>query len=196
MDGKRPAPDDARYGYPGTIKRQQTVLDNWDGETRRPIDDTTPEYHRYTIAWICALPTELVAAEAMLDEKHDALPSYASYGSTYTVDTNTYTLGSIEGHNVVITCLPADQYGTNNAANVVTNLIHDDPAIHYGAIASGNQVMKSATERDIAARTLDVVCFEMEAAGIMDILPCLPIRGVCDYADSHKNKAWQSTGIA
>lgn len=31
----------------------------------------------------------------------------------------------------------------------------------------------------------------MEAAGLMNILPCLIIRGICDYADSHKNKRWQ-----
>jgi hypothetical protein len=26
----------------------------------------------------------------------------------------------------------------------------------------------------------------------MNSLPCLVIRGVCDYADSHKNKQWQA----
>ena len=31
----------------------------------------------------------------------------------------------------------------------------------------------------------------MEAAGLMDQLPCLVIRGICDYCDSHKNKHWQ-----
>ena len=25
----------------------------------------------------------------------------------------------------------------------------------------------------------------------MNIFPCLMIRGICDYADSHKNKKWQ-----
>jgi nucleoside phosphorylase len=32
------------------------------------------------------------------------------------------------------------------------------------------------------------LCFEMEAAGLMLDFPCVVIRGVCDYADSHKNK--------
>jgi nucleoside phosphorylase len=36
-----------------------------------------------------------------------------------------------------------------------------------------------------------VLCFEMEAAGLMNSFPCLIIRGICDYADSHKNKKWQ-----
>ena len=36
-----------------------------------------------------------------------------------------------------------------------------------------------------------VLCFEMEAAGLMNDFQCLVIRGVCDYADSHKHKQWQ-----
>jgi nucleoside phosphorylase len=68
--------------------------------------------------------------------------------------------------------------------------------IHYGAIASGNQVMKHGTTRDNVARELDLICFEMEAAGPMDIIPCLPIRGICDYSDSHKNKEWQRHAAA
>ncbi|KAI3573641.1 hypothetical protein IWW34DRAFT_753894 [Fusarium oxysporum f. sp. albedinis] len=72
----------------------------------------------------------------------------------------------------------------------------DDPRIHYGAIASGNQIMRSGTQRDNIARRLEVICFEMEASGIMDILPCLPIRGVSDYSDSHKNKEWQRYAAA
>ena len=252
----------------------------------------------------------------MLDVTHEPLEIYQQ-------DNNTYVLGSIGNHNIVIACLPAAQYGTNNAANVVTNLTRTflyiraglmvgigggvptkvdmrlgdivvgtrvtqcdigkvvgdgelkrtgtsryphqllgtavsslrskyeldgtlipsildellvdhseylrpasedllfsplynhisleqncdrcdrlelvprsirtskDPEIHYGAVASGNQVMRSATERDRLARDLDVLCFEMEAAGLMDVLPCLIIRGICDYSDSHKSKGWQ-----
>jgi nucleoside phosphorylase len=64
--------------------------------------------------------------------------------------------------------------------------------VHYGTIASGNQVIENATERDRISAELDgVLCFEMEAAGLMDNYPCLVIRGICDYADSHKNKQWQ-----
>jgi nucleoside phosphorylase len=64
--------------------------------------------------------------------------------------------------------------------------------IHYGIIASGNQVMRDAAERDrVSAELGSVLCFEMEAAGLMNNFPCLVIRGICDYADSHKNKRWQ-----
>lgn len=67
----------------------------------------------------------------------------------------------------------------------------EDPVIHYGNIASANQVMKDATIRDRIANEQDVLCFEMEAAGLMNTFPCLVIRGICDYSDSHKNDEWQ-----
>ncbi|KAJ5291436.1 hypothetical protein N7478_000687 [Penicillium angulare] len=67
----------------------------------------------------------------------------------------------------------------------------DDPVIHYGLIASGNKLMKNALIRDRLAAEKDVLCFEMEAAGLINTFPCLVIRGICDYSDSHKNKEWQ-----
>jgi hypothetical protein len=70
------------------------------------------------------------------------------------------------------------------------------PVIHYGLIASGNQVMKHAPTRDKLAEELGIMCFEMEAAGLMDNFPCLVIRGICDYADSHKTKRWQKYAAA
>ncbi|KAH0430099.1 nacht and ankyrin domain protein [Colletotrichum camelliae] len=47
----------------------------------------------------------------------------------------------------------------------------DNPAIHFGLIASGNQVIKNAQMRDRLAAE--------------------KVRGICDYSDTHKNKAWQ-----
>ncbi|KAK2616530.1 hypothetical protein QQS21_000573 [Conoideocrella luteorostrata] len=67
----------------------------------------------------------------------------------------------------------------------------DDPDIHYGLIASANCLMKDASIRDKLSAEKDVLCFEMEAAGLMNHFPCLVIRGVCDYSDTHKNKEWQ-----
>jgi nucleoside phosphorylase len=70
--------------------------------------------------------------------------------------------------------------------------IEEEVVVHYGTIASGNQVMRSAAERDkVSADLGGVLCFEMEAAGLMNSFPCLVVRGICDYADSHKNKRWQ-----
>ncbi|PWY70883.1 WD domain protein [Aspergillus sclerotioniger CBS 115572] len=71
----------------------------------------------------------------------------------------------------------------------------DDPAIHYGLIASGNRVIEDTIFRDKLAADKDVLCFEMEAAGLMNHFPCLVIRGVCNYADSHKSKEWQGWAV-
>ena len=74
---------------------------------------------------------------------------------------------------------------------------HDtEPQIHYGTIGSGNAVIKDATKRDQLRKDLGVLCVEMEAAGLTDELSCLVIRGICDYADSHKNKRWQPYAAA
>ncbi|KAF2001475.1 purine and uridine phosphorylase [Amniculicola lignicola CBS 123094] len=69
----------------------------------------------------------------------------------------------------------------------------EEVVVHYGTIASGNQVMRDGCTRDRLSSELGgILCFEMEAAGLMHNFPCLVIRGICDYADSHKNKAWQA----
>lgn len=65
------------------------------------------------------------------------------------------------------------------------------PAIHFGGLASGDQVIKSAFYRDHIARQEDVIGFEMEGAGLWDTIPTIVVKGVCDYADSHKGKDWQ-----
>jgi nucleoside phosphorylase len=65
------------------------------------------------------------------------------------------------------------------------------PHVHYGPIASGNQVVKSAEKREFLRQSYGVYCIEMEAAGVIPTLPSLVIRGISDYADSHKNNRWQ-----
>jgi nucleoside phosphorylase len=285
----------------------------------------------YTIGWICAIPTEYVAAQSFLDEEHDGLESKAP------TDNNDYTLGKIGRHNVVIAVLPDGEYGISSAATVARDMVHsfpnvrlglmvgigggapsekhdirlgdivisapregrggvfqydfgktvqeqdfeptgflnqlptslrtalsglsalyerkghqleksindalekyprmqkkysrpdpssdvlfksnfvhsrgcvdvcskdsecivsrrqrtaddDNPAIYHGLVASANQLMKDAQIRDQLAREYGVLCFEMEAAGLINHFPCLIIRGICDYSDSHKNKLWQ-----
>lgn len=290
--------------------------------------------HRdYTIGWISALPLEMAAAKAMLDETHGSLPTPDS-------DHNTYHLGEIGHHRIAIACLPAGVYGITSAAVVASQMLatfpcikfgllvgvgggvpnettdirlgdvvvskptdkcpgvvqydygkslangvfqrtgmlnnppqlllravsnmqadhmlapsrlvahlakaskaypllrpsftypismrdvlfepscqHDEqssscgscdasrqvvrpprqsnvPQVFYGPIASANQVMKDAEIRDKLAEELGILCFEMEAAGLMNHFPCLVIRGISDYADSHKNKRWQAYAAA
>ncbi|KAL2814424.1 hypothetical protein BJX63DRAFT_442496 [Aspergillus granulosus] len=298
-----------------------------------PFSRIKLRHDEYTIGWICALPVELAAAQATLDDIHADLPVPKS-------DHNTYTLGRIGSHNTVIACLPSGIHGTTSATSVVNQMLNsfrhiryglivgigggapsktsdirlgdivvsrptgrfpgvvqydygktiregyfeptgtlnkppqilltatakveanhrkgenrisshitqvktkvpttfrnmlypdqlsdnlfqaeydhpapgtscencdkskvisrnprttDDPKVHYGLIASGNQVMKHGRTRDRLAREHGILCFEMEAAGVLDSLPCLVIRGISDYADSHKNDQWQEYAAA
>jgi nucleoside phosphorylase len=295
---------------------------------RRQQPSTKLMHSDYTVGWICALATELAAARAMLDERHDSLPQDRR-------DNNNYTLGRIGPHHVAIACLSDGVMGVTSAARVAEQMLwtftslrfglmvgigggvpggQDDirlgdvvvsrpegsfggviqydygktvqrgrfekigslnrppdvllkalasvkaahmmegpmfprflsemgdkfprlrpasappassadrlfkadydhvegemtcakcradqevirrgreesgPIVHYGLIASGNQVMKHGKTRERLRRELNILCFEMEAAGLIDSFPCLVIRGICDYADTHKNKEWQ-----
>ncbi|KAF3392461.1 putative ankyrin repeat protein [Penicillium rolfsii] len=70
--------------------------------------------------------------------------------------------------------------------------------VHHGLIASGNKVVKDAHSRDSLDKAYGghVLCVEMEAAGLMNDFPCIVIRGICDYADSRKEKSWQEYAAA
>ena len=300
----------------------------------QPMMASLPAEENFTVGWICALPTEMAAATAMLDEEYERRQIQPSH------DQNNYCLGRMGTHNVVIACLPAGVYGTNSAAAVGTRMLSSfscirfglmvgigggvpsskndirlgdvvvskpqgrfggvvqydlgkvgegteligtgslnkppavlltaiagleaaqmkekssglsrflknmftrypkmerqfgdpgvendclyeagyphaegdtcvrcksdrvikrsirqdrDPHVFYGTIASGNQVIKDSVTREKLASQYDAICVEMEAAGLMDSVPCLVIRGICDYADSHKNKNWQGYAAA
>jgi ankyrin repeat domain-containing protein 50 len=79
----------------------------------------------YTVGWICALPNELAASQAMLDQKHPDILQAEK-------DSNTYTLGRIGPHNVVLACLPSGTIGTNPAATAAANLVRTFPKIRFG----------------------------------------------------------------
>ncbi|KAL5364473.1 hypothetical protein BJX96DRAFT_178984 [Aspergillus floccosus] len=72
----------------------------------------------------------------------------------------------------------------------------NSPVVHIGFIASGDSVVKSEIHRDQVAEETNAIAFEMEGAGVWDTFPCVIIKGVCDYADSHKNKRWQEYAAA
>ncbi|KIM99309.1 hypothetical protein OIDMADRAFT_166934 [Oidiodendron maius Zn] len=301
------------------------------GDSVSAVPGPSRRREEYTVGWICALPIELAAARAMLDERHKPLPQMAN-------DSNVYEYGSMYGHDIVIACLPSGEYGIASATSVAKDMLrsfsirvglmvgigggipkhgihlgdvvisqpsgqlggvvqydfgksitdgkfirtghlnsptkalltalsslrsdvemhgsqsqthihelarkypimknayasseslkdilfkaedeHDENGscesclsrftplrqstggrvrkVHYGLIASGNQVMKDAKRRDEISNDMggNVLCFEMEAAGLMNDFPCLVIRGICDYSDSHKNKEWQRYAAA
>lgn len=70
------------------------------------------------------------------------------------------------------------------------------PKVHFGLVASGDTILKSAEHRDVVARRDGVLGFEMEGAGVWENFPCVVIKGACDYADSHKSKVWQRYAAA
>ncbi|KAM0490737.1 hypothetical protein ACHAP8_011282 [Fusarium lateritium] len=76
----------------------------------------------YTIGWICAMPKELTAAIAMLDQQHSPLPNPPH-------DNNAYTLGCIGDHNIVIACLPKGMVGHDATANMACHLVNTFPSI-------------------------------------------------------------------
>ncbi|KAK1243856.1 hypothetical protein MKX08_001994 [Trichoderma sp. CBMAI-0020] len=67
----------------------------------------------------------------------------------------------------------------------------NSPEIHYGLIASAYIKIKDASFRDKLIEKRDVLCFDTEAAGLMDNLPCLVIRGIKNYSDSHGDDKWE-----
>ncbi|CBF80765.1 hypothetical protein AN8542.2 [Aspergillus nidulans FGSC A4] len=69
-------------------------------------------------------------------------------------------------------------------------------SIYIGPVASADTVMKSGQHRDEIVKTEKVIGFEMEGAGVWENVPCIIIKGVCDYADSHKSKLWQAYAAA
>ncbi|KAL2796016.1 hypothetical protein BJX66DRAFT_324205 [Aspergillus keveii] len=83
-----------------------------------------PSKRDYTVGWVAALHEELAAARLMLDETHPTQPQSSR-------DPNAYTLGRIFSYNVVIACLPAGNYGTNEAAAVVSNMKATFPNLEY-----------------------------------------------------------------
>jgi nucleoside phosphorylase len=67
----------------------------------------------------------------------------------------------------------------------------EEPEIHCGLIGPSNRLIWSGSTRDRLAHELGILCFDMVDASVMDDFPGLVIRGICDYADSHRNSEWQ-----
>ena len=70
------------------------------------------------------------------------------------------------------------------------------PRVFRGKVGSANLVIKSAEHRKKIREKHGVIAVEMEGSGIADAAwshraGYLVIRGICDYADGHKNDYWQ-----
>lgn len=191
IGGGVPSRADIRLGdvVVGTRVMQYDLCKLVDGDIQRTAHAKTPHY-------------SLQTAVSNLRSKHELGPSrvptilqetaakYPEYGHPASPDR--LFLSTYKHDPRFSSCCACDQSKVLPKSARSPN----HPKIHHGAIASGNQVMKDSSARDDIARKLDIICFEMEAAGLMDVLPCLPIRGICDYADSHKSKEWQKYAAA
>src|SRR5580658_6264858 len=104
-------------------------------------------HHDYTVAWVCALPLEMAAAKAMLDEIHPGLP-------TSPKDQNTYILGRICAHNVVIACLPSGVHGATSAATVASQMLFTFQSIRFGLMVG---IGGGAPTKEFDIRLGDVV---------------------------------------
>ncbi|KAI7978159.1 hypothetical protein EIK77_009699 [Talaromyces pinophilus] len=71
------------------------------------------------------------------------------------------------------------------------------PVVHRGLVLSGSGIVRNSIDRERLRRGYKAaLCFEMEAAGIMDEIPCLVIRGISDYADAHVQEGWHHYAAA
>lgn len=106
-------------------------------------------------------------------------------------------LGCSSGHSVLRTRLKKIEDDAANQANASNkDAKAPSPLVHFGAVASGDKVVKSAIHRDELADSNEVIGFEMEGAGAWDSIPIVVIKSVVDYADSHKSYLWQRYGAA
>lgn len=80
------------------------------------------------MGWICALPTELAAAQAMLEKTYPMLPAKNAQ------DSNIYVFGRICDHNVVIASLPLGSPGTTSAATLAKEMLFSFPSIRFGLL--------------------------------------------------------------
>ncbi|KAF7515786.1 hypothetical protein PCG10_002913 [Penicillium crustosum] len=146
------------------------------------IQKSQPDWHHPSSA-------DDVLFEASYQHKHHditASPKCCCFAATpdeickEALDTSCTHLGCDKDH------IRRRRHGTENY----------NPVIHIGTVASADTVMKSGEHRDRLIKSEHVIGFEMEGAGIWDNISCIIIKGVCDYADSHKNKEWQAYAAA
>lgn len=119
---------------------------------------------QYTVGWIAALPLELAAATAMLDEQH-ARPLAFTQSSS---DKNTYTWGRMGEHNVVIAQLPAGAYGKVNAAATALQMLSSFPHIRVRLMVGiGAAISKPEQGRDIRLGDIVVSQPDGQSGGVI-----------------------------
>jgi nucleoside phosphorylase len=161
--------------------------------------------------YLNAPPRALLTALARLQAKHERTPSSVPQILTDMIEREprmrtikpSYTYQGNENDRLFKAAVSHGGGKTCRDCNVAGEVARDvregsEPQIHYGLIASGDIVVKDAAFRDAILEDVghECICYEMEAAGLMNDFPCLVIRGISDYADSHKNDRWQRYAAA
>ncbi|KAF2720625.1 ankyrin repeat protein [Polychaeton citri CBS 116435] len=158
------------------------------------------------IGFLAPPPNVLIRAAKQISNVH---PLIAHVGR---IDTSIRTLrqyrnpGSDNDHLYQSDCAHADKSlscrkcGCDAAKRVVRDAdlsdgedaryADNDIVVHRGTIAVGGKVIRDGLQRDQLAEKHNILCFETEAAGVLNDLPCLVIRGISDYADSHRSDRW------
>ncbi|RHZ45156.1 uncharacterized protein CDV56_101837 [Aspergillus thermomutatus] len=177
------------------------VLDEEHGRPQStPADDTNAK------DWFCPPPRKILAAVDLLKAYHTR-PKNPMNNMLHIIE----QLGkeyAYPGENRDL-LYRADYDHTSNTENCDAcddsaliarrpRNIPSRPSVHYGVIASGNMVIKNGVERDRINRRYgnSIFCFEMEAAGLLNNFPCIVVRGISDYSDSHKNDIWRQFAVA
>jgi nucleoside phosphorylase len=70
------------------------------------------------------------------------------------------------------------------------------PKVHYGSIGSANRSLRDAVVRDQVAARHGFLALDMESAGVgsscfLNDREWFVVRGIADYADSHRNERWR-----
>ncbi|KAL8288414.1 hypothetical protein RB597_000502 [Gaeumannomyces tritici] len=122
-------------------------------------DTTDPKI--YTIGWICAIETEFLAAQIVLDEafSHKDTPAVGDR------DDNSYVFGRIESHNIVVAVLPHKQYGTTRAATVARDMVNSFPNVRVGLMVGIAGGVPYGKERDVRLGDVVVSCPDGSGAG-------------------------------
>lgn len=155
-------------------------------------------------------PTALLNAARQMAVKHQRMDDDPIWENTQRIKTNRRNLrhfrypGLTEdnlyqsGYSHQQSEMSCEEGGCDPKHRIERPIDKDEPAIivHRGTIASGELVIKDAKLRDELAQEHGVLCFEMEAAGAITDFPCLVIRGISDYCDSHKNDVWHGFAAA
>ncbi len=161
---------------PRAEKRRKSSLGDVKVQSKTtPRSALLPE--QYTVGWISALATEYTAAQLLLDEEHELLNDKDDH------DNNDYVLGKIGKHNVVMTVLPRNEYGTTAAATVARDMVHTFPNIKIGLMV-GIGGGAPSSNNDIRLGDIVVSAPSNGHGGVLQY----------DYGKTIQNRAFQKTG--